>query len=69
MDARSVIRYGVKKLGIKCADGAEQIAIEAYLSATEKAQAANRKTVQTRAADSAVASSPDIDQYIAQGSK
>lgn len=69
MDARQVAVYGVKKLGIKCADGTEAIALDAYLGGIEKAAVQNRKTSQTRAADTAVkASTAEMDQYL-QGSK
>lgn len=68
LDARQVAVYGVKKLGIKCADGTEAIALDAFLSGVEKAATQNRKTGQVRAADTAVkASTAEMDQYL--GSK
>lgn len=64
MDSRQVVAYGVKKLGIKCADGMEKFAVEAYLNGAEKARAATRTAIATRAADSAPASTVEMDQYL-----
>lgn len=64
MDSRQVVAYGVKKLGIKCADGMEHHAVEAYLNGAEKARAATRTAIATRAADSAPASTVEMDQYL-----
>lgn len=68
MDSRQVVIYGVKKLGIKCADGMEKVAVEAYLAGAEKARAATRTSIATSAADSAPATSAEMDQYL-EGSK
>jgi hypothetical protein len=67
MDSRQVVAYGVKKLGIKCADGMEKFAVEAYLAGAEKARAATRTSIATSAADSAPATTVEMDQYL-QGS-
>jgi len=67
MDARQVAVYGVKKLGIKCADGLEAVTIEAYLNGIEAAAKKTKQAVQTRVADSAV-SNVDMDAYL-NGSK
>lgn len=67
MDAAQVCAYGVKKLGIKCADGAEEVALNAYLdgvAATRAKVQAKRKAV----ADSALNSSAEMDAYL-NGSK
>lgn len=64
MDSRQVVAYGVKKLGIKCADGMEKFAVEAYLAGAEKARAATRTAIATSAADSAPATTAEMDQYL-----
>lgn len=53
MDARKVAVYGVKKLGIKCADGQEMTALTAYLDGREKAEKDVLGRVQSRAQDAA----------------
>lgn len=64
MDSRQVVAYGVKKLGIKCADGMEKFAVEAYLAGAEKARAATRTSIATSAADSAPATTAEMDKYL-----
>lgn len=57
-------RYGVKKLGIKCAAGTERIALDAFLTGVEKARNHVEKTVSTkRAADAAAQEVPAIAAY------
>lgn len=63
MASADVAKYGVKKLGIKCADGAEFDALDSYLLGVERGQAAQVQTNQKRAADSA-ASSAELDAYL-----
>lgn len=53
MDARAVSVYGVKKLGIKCADGQEMVVLDAYLSGIEMANKAAKTAPQKRAQDAA----------------
>ena len=62
MSHDKVAKYGVKKLGIKCADGHEITALDAYLLGTEKATAA-AVTVK-KVGDSEVSSS-ELDAYLA----
>lgn len=66
MDARGVARYGVKKLGLKCADGQESVALEAYLGAVEKAKRDTKKFVQSASGvvDSASVSTDAMDNYL-----
>jgi len=63
MDARQVAVYGVKKLGLKCADGMEHVAVDAYLGAVEAAAKRTSTQVSAKAADAAVGC-PEIDAYI-----
>lgn len=63
MDSRAVVVYGVKKLGIKCQDGMEQFALDAYLNGVEKANSTTRQQTATRAADAANPS-PELDKYL-----
>lgn len=63
MAAVDVAKYGVKKLGIKCRDGAEFDAVDAYLSGLDRGAQDKATTVQRRAADAAVGSS-EIDAYL-----
>lgn len=59
-----IARYGVKKLGIKCAKGTEVIALDAYLTGIEKARNHASQTVnKQRAADAAAQEVPAIDAY------
>ena len=63
MDANQVAAYGVKKLGIKCADGLEPIALDAYLNGVEAASKATKQTVNKAVADSA-AQTAELDAYL-----
>jgi hypothetical protein len=68
MDSRQVIAYGVKKLGLKCADGTQRIALEAYLNAVESAAKATKQRVQSsKAADSATVTTDEMDAYLNGG--
>lgn len=59
-----IARYGVKKLGIKCAKGMEVFAVDAYLTGIEKARNHATQTVnKQRAADAAAQEVPAIDAY------
>lgn len=62
MSHDKVAKYGVKKLGIKCADGHEVTALNAYLLATDKAAetAAKPKIV-----GDSMPSSSELDAYLA----
>jgi len=62
MSHDKVAKYGVKKLGIKCADGHEVTALDAYLLATDKAAetAAKPKIV-----GDSMPSSTELDAYLA----
>lgn len=62
MSHDKVAKYGVKKLGIKCADGHEVTALDAYLLATDKAAetAAKPKIV-----GDSMPSSSELDAYLA----
>lgn len=62
MSHAKVAKYGVKKLGIKCADGHEVTALDAYLLATDKAAetAAKPKIV-----GDSMPSSSELDAYLA----
>lgn len=59
-----VAKYGVKKLGIKCADGHEVTALDAYLLGTEKATA-QAAAVTTKKVGDSVVSSSELDAYLA----
>jgi uncharacterized protein len=67
MDAREISAYGVKKLGIKCADSQQGVALDAYLNGIEAAQKTTKQRIQARAADSA-ATTAELDAYL-KGSK
>lgn len=73
MDARQVALYGVKKLGLKAADGREVETLDAYLSGVEAANKKHRTALQgqrrTNAGDSAhIGQSDELNAYLA-GSK
>lgn len=53
MSASDVAKYGVQKLKIKCADGAEFDALDAYLTGLDAGSKAKTQATQSRAADSA----------------
>lgn len=63
MDANQVRAYGVKKLGIKCKPGTEGIALDAYLSAVEKAKKDVRPAFKGGAQDSAPTSN-EVESYL-----
>lgn len=63
MDAKQISAYGIKKIGIKCADGQETIALDAYLNGVEAATRTTKQNVQTRVADAA-ASTAELDAYL-----
>lgn len=63
MDANQIASYGVKKLGIKCADGVEVVALDAYLNGVEAATKTNQQTVQKKVADTA-ATTAELDAYL-----
>lgn len=67
MDSRAVMVYGVKKLGIKCADGMEGLALNTYLDAADKATADAKLLLKKKVGDSAVATSDEMDKYLAGG--
>lgn len=57
-------RYGVKRLGLKCADGMEVLAIDTYLTAVEKARNDSQRIVAKQTADAAADQEvPAIDKY------
>jgi len=62
MASADVAKYGVKKLGIKCKDGAEFDALDAYLRGLEQGQKVQQKTVQ-RAQDAAQPSG-ELESYL-----
>lgn len=64
MDAAAVAQYGVKKLGIKCKDGAEFDALDAYLAGRDQGMKAAPAPAHTKVGDSAVADAPEIDAYL-----
>lgn len=63
MDSKAVAKYGAKKLGIKCSDGAEFDALDNYLRGVEAGRKAARTTSVQHAADSA-ASNAELDAWI-----
>lgn len=64
MDAASVAKYGIKKLGIKCADGFEFDALDAYLAGREQGIKSAPAPIQTKVGDSATVDAPEIDAYL-----
>lgn len=64
MTAAQVKSYGVKKLGLKCAAGQEGIALDAYLTAVEKAAQDTKSAIKTKVADSAASQSAELDAYL-----
>jgi uncharacterized protein len=64
MDARQVVAYGVKKLGLKCADSVQTIALDAYLNAVEAAARATKQRVQPGKAQDAAVSTDEMDAYL-----
>ncbi len=63
MDANQIAAYGVKKLGIKCADGLAGIALDAYLNGVEAANKSTKQRTQKHVADSA-ATTAELDAYL-----
>jgi uncharacterized protein len=63
MDANQIAAYGVKKLGIKCADGMASVALDAYLNGVEAAQKTTKQRTQKQVADSA-ATTAELDAYL-----
>ncbi len=63
MASTDVAKYGVKKLGIKCKDGAEFDALDAYLNGLERGNTMRQQTTTKSAADSA-ATSAELDAWI-----
>lgn len=63
MNAKQISAYGVKKLGIKCADGHEGIALDAYLNGIEAASRTTNQVVKTKAADAAAVTA-ELDAYL-----
>lgn len=53
MDSKAVAAYGAKKLGLKCADGAEFDVVDNYLRGVEHGNKVRNENIQTQAADSA----------------
>ena len=68
LDARQVAAYGLKKFGLKAADGQEIPVVTAYLDAAEKAKkdfAKNRpRTAASGAAQDAASAVSEIDAYL-----
>lgn len=66
MSHDKVAKYGVKKLGIKCADGHEIAALDAYLLASDK-HAASVVTTQakTKTVGDSMPSSDELDAFLA----
>lgn len=62
MSHDKVAKYGVKKLGIKCADGHEVTALDAYLLATDKAAVSVAKP---KIVGDSMPSSSELDAYLA----
>lgn len=65
MTAAKVAQYGVKKLGLKCADGQEMVALDAYLGGVE---AATKATLTKTTVGDGVPSSSELDAYLAKKS-
>lgn len=63
MDARAVAVYGLKKLGLKAAKGAEVVALDSYLTGRAAAKQATQQRIQKTAADSA-AVVDEMDAYL-----
>jgi len=69
MDSKEVCEYGIKKLGIKCAKGTENIALDAYFNGVEAA-AKTQAVVSSRKSgmDSVVKNgSSELNAYLDQG--
>lgn len=66
MTHQETARYGVQKLNIKCADGAEVAAVNAYLQGIEESKARQAAAVKTIASDSASGNSScqSMDDYL-----
>lgn len=66
MTHQETARYGVQKLNIKCADGAEVAAVNAYLQGIEESKARQAAAVKTIASDSASGNSgcQSMDDYL-----
>lgn len=66
MSHDKLAKYSVKKLGIKCGDGAELIAIDAYLNGVEAAgKAAISAEKSTKKVGDSMPSSSELDAYLA----
>lgn len=63
MASTDVAKYGVKKLGIKCKDGAEFDALDAYLTGLERGNTMQQQATVKSATDSA-ATSAELDAWI-----
>jgi hypothetical protein len=64
MDARQVVAYGVKKLGLKCADGAETATLEGYLTGVEKAKSDTKQRALAGTATDSAARAPEVDAWL-----
>ena len=67
MDSRQVIAYGVKKIGLKCAAGAESIALDAYLNGVETAAKATKQRLQPSKAQDGAPMTDEMDAYLKGG--
>lgn len=65
MSHDKVAKYGVKKLGIKCADGHEVTALDAYLLAHDKVTAATAVVAKTKTVGDGMPSSSELDAFLA----
>lgn len=65
MSHDKVAKYGVKELGIKCADGHEVTALDAYLLAHDKVTAATAVVAKTKTVGDSVPSSSELEAYLA----
>lgn len=65
MSHDKVAKYGVKKLGIKCADGHEVTALDAYLLAHDKVTAATATVAKTKTVGDSMPSSSELEAYLA----
>lgn len=65
MSHDKVAKYGVKKLGIKCADGHEVTALDAYLLAHDKVTAATATVAKTKTVGDGMPSSSELDAFLA----
>lgn len=65
MSHDKVAKYGVKKLGIKCADGHEVTALDAYLLAHDKVTSATAVVAKTKTVGDSMPSSSELDAFLA----